>query len=151
MDSGAIQHIKDANVRRLQDLQDTAGQAFDAHVNRHKAEIARQRSYFQENFPLPVMVNRKKQKSKPQSTMDPAEGAAEELKVLIEIEKFKKWRRQSKPDPDPPLSPDPAPSIIAAEPSFPSVEKKKAGGFSLRNIFDLSPQFRDIETSDKKT
>ena len=47
-----MRYIKDANVRRLQQLQETAAEAFTTHVSRHKAEIAARHSYFQEKFPL---------------------------------------------------------------------------------------------------
>lgn len=221
MDAGAMQHITDANVRRLQALQDAAGKAFTAHVTRHKAEIARQHSYFQQKFsileknireipdaatstspeePVPppadypgdpasadALLKRraqwaerrrlrklrrrrttprdkspavqpqpkelptdtmKKLSTSPQQAQTP--NAAEELKVLKEIEKFEKMRRQLKPEPAPTLPPEPDPPMAATPPSPPAEEKRKSGGFSFRKIFDLSPQFRDIGNEDNE-
>lgn len=48
----ATPQITDANVRRLQQLQDAVDSAFSTHVSRHKAEIERHHAYFRENFPL---------------------------------------------------------------------------------------------------
>lgn len=221
MDAGATYHVKDANVRRLQALQDAAGQAFTAHVARHKAEIARQHSYFKEKFsilgknirdigedtvvapleelvpapaalqpdpasPDPILKRREQRAERrrlrklrgrrtamrdasPATPVQPREtppdtmkkisispqqpltsNAAEEMKVLMEIEKFEKMRQQLKPEPAPPPPAEPIPPE-AAPLSSPADVKGKVDGFSLSNIFDLSPRFRDIGNEDNET
>ncbi|MDF2366891.1 hypothetical protein [Sneathiella sp.] len=223
MDSGATQYIKDANVRRLQELQDAAGRAFTAHVARHKNEIAARHRYFQKKFsilqrtvlddhrkapssrtekpapleateentpeehaappagPDPIATRRelweerrrlrklrrerrvkrdvppvKPKEVRPHAMKTPSPlpqdsqdtSSAEEIKVLMEIEKFEKMMNQVRtaPDPSPMLPAEPKIEIAANSP--PKTEQRKQGRFSLRNLFDLSPQFRDIEAGD---
>lgn len=237
MDSGATHYIKDANVLRLQQLQNAADQAFTAHVTRHKAEIARRHSYFQEKFailgkdirkntpsealkiendedcsdltaeikpqeamstdvpqehaslhidPVPEIKRRElseerrrlrkfgrqrmikratpptipaqskeapqeNMKKPPPSSQDSIENrAAEELKVLMEIEKFEKMMNQVRTASGPPHISAPEPPMVAAPASPPKTKKRSLDKISFKNLFDLSPQFRDIETDDEE-
>jgi hypothetical protein len=248
MDSGTKRYIMDANVRRLQELQEAATETFTAHVTRHKSDIAARHSYFQEKFPLlqktvledrqppsspdekavapenkgeddrhgpsvaaypqgstdmvppeeqaappadpdPVATRRaqwsarrqlRKQRRQRLATrnapttvsVQPKEASpdtmtnpptrptmqqqetsisAEEIKVLMEIEKFEKMIGQLKaapnPAPTPPQEPTESPvTAISAKPA--KTKLREPGGLSFRNLFDLSPRFRTIDAED---
>ena len=216
MESGATQFIEDANVLRLQQLQDSAGNAFTAHVTRHKADIAERHSFFQDKFvilhktvlddqqeaPSPTIEEpdtrsfrapdpkakrrelwqddrhprklRRRQmiKRNPRTTMQTQSNkrspdvmmkspvqrqklqdnnVAKEMKVLAEIEKFENMMERLEAAPDPLIIPAAEPSIGSVSANPPPIEERKSDALSFKNLFNMSPQFRDIETDDDKT
>lgn len=215
MGSSATQFIEDANVLRLQQLQDAAGNAFTTHVTRHKAEIAARHSFFQDKFAIlhktilderheilsppieepdtpsfrapapkaerralwqecrqsrklrrrqiikrnpPPAIPTQPNEATPDTTTPPPvprqklqdNNAAIEMKVLAEIEKFENMIERMEAAPvqrDIPAA-EPSKSSISANP--PTNEERKSDAFSFKNLFNMSPQIRDIEADDDK-
>jgi hypothetical protein len=78
----------------------------------------------------------------PETAQTPDEFSAEELKVLNEIEKFERLQMSRRR----PLQIEAEPLQRTDQPERSAISKKRnPDRFSLRSLFDLSPQFRNSD------